>query len=92
MGIRSDHLEPSDATRFVNALCGRIRARRGVAIPDCEIARGIMEISPSTLSNWTSGRHPAGQLEAAIRLMRELPPEEVVAVLRGLPSPPERSK
>ena len=76
---------PSDATRVINALCGRYRAHRGVAIPDCEIARTIMGVSPGTLSNWASGKHPASQLEAALRLIRELPAEEVVAILRGLP-------
>ena len=77
--------DPSDATRVINGLCGRYRALRGVAIPDCEIARTVMGISPGSLSNWASGRHPASQLEAVLRLIRELPPEEVVAVLRGLP-------
>jgi len=79
--------QPSDATRFVNALCGRLRARRGAAVSDCDIARAIMGVSPSTLSNWTSGEHPARQLEAALRLMLELSPEEVAEELRALQPP-----
>jgi len=75
---------PSPSTQFVNALCGLYRASRGRTTPDCRIAREIMGVSASTLSNWTSGRHPAGQLDAVLRLMLELPPEDVAAALRGL--------
>jgi uncharacterized protein (DUF3820 family) len=78
----SPDLPPS--TRFINSLCGLYRASRGRAVADCRIAREIMAVSPSTLSNWTRSRHPANQLGAVIRLMLELPPEDVATAVRDL--------
>ena len=75
---------PQASTRLVNALCGLYRARRGEAVSDCDIATQIMGVSPSTLSNWTSGRHPANQLEAVLCLMLELPAEDVAAAIHAL--------
>ena len=79
---------PTTSTQLVNVLCGLYRASRGRTVRDCRIATEIMRISPSTLSNWTSGRHPAAQLDAVLRLMLELPPEDVATAIRSLlPNP-----